>query len=113
MSSDVPSGRSATRSEACRTSGAVTDAPYPSLAARRVDDQVHPTLADGVLVASADTHRHADDPELWIAEAKGNRAQGALGAAFHVAVPAHHVVGVLANPDRRSARAVDPRLEDV
>jgi hypothetical protein len=82
-------------------------------AAWRVDDQVHPTLPDRMLVAAADTHRYADDPEPGVPEAQGHRAQCALRAAFDVAVPAHHVLAVFANPYRRPTRTVDPRLEEV
>ncbi|MDQ2689525.1 MAG: hypothetical protein M3Y29_04540, partial [Chloroflexota bacterium] len=39
---------------------------------RRVDDDVHAALADVVLMPPADAHRHADHPDLRVAEAAWN-----------------------------------------
>lgn len=73
------------------------------LAAWWVDDQMHPACSDRVLVPAANAHRGTNDLELRISEAEGDGAQRTLGAVLHIAVPAHHVVAVRGDPDRRPA----------
>ena len=73
------------------------------LTARRVDDHMHPTLSDGVLVAPADAHRHADDPELRVPESERHRSQRTFGAALDVAMATDEVLTELADRHRGAA----------